>query len=354
MKPSHSSVAVGVTALAGALLAVAAFAQEETVAAAAPTTVGPRAAEIAAMAERSLLTRIVRAGDALVAVGARGHILRSQDGQQWQQLAVPVDGLLTSAYFLDAHLGWVVGHDATILHTRDGGTNWTVQHFDAVANQPLLDVLFLDAQRGFAIGAYGLFLETQDGGAQWTPVVAPIVEEQVHFNALVPLGNGSLLIVGEVGMLALSEDRGASWQRLVSPYESSLFAVVAEGERGAVIGGLRGNLYRSADVRAGEWTRIDTGTPQSVFGLAALPGGDIAVAGLNATLLRVAPDNRVQAVPLARAPVAAAPQGPPFVSLATEITDLELGAFSGVISHGEGLITVGDAGIRRWRLGAGP
>ena len=29
----------------------------------------------------------------------------------------------------NANVGWAVGHDATILHTKDGGKNWTIQQF---------------------------------------------------------------------------------------------------------------------------------------------------------------------------------------------------------------------------------
>lgn len=311
-----------------------------TAQAAEPADTAALAAEIAPMAERSLLTRVVRAGSRLVAVGARGHILVSDDAQQWRQVAVPVNSLLTAAYFVDAQRGWAVGHDAAILHTEDGGNSWTLQQFQPELNQPLLDVLFLDAQQGYAVGAYGLFLQTQDGGAHWSPLESPIAEEKLHFNALARLGDGGLVVVGEEGMLAVSDDRGATWQRLTSPYESSLFAVLAVGERGALLGGLRGNLYRSEDLRAGPWTRIDLGSTQSVFGLAPLADGSVAVAGLNAMLLRVQADGSV-------ARLAAADAG-------EAVNARELGALAGVIEVPQGVVTVGDAGVHRWPLANAP
>lgn len=303
---------------------------------AANTKVNP--AEIAPMAQHSLLTKLIRAGDRLVAVGSRGHILLSSDGQTWEQVKVPVDVLLTSAYFLDAQNGWVVGHDATVLHTTDGGRNWKLQNFNAEKNEPLLDVLFLDAQRGFAVGAYGLFLETRDAGVTWAPLVSPVSEAAVHLNSLVRLADGALLIVGETGMLGFSEDGGVTWTKLATPYESSLFAALPYGEKGALIGGLRGNLYRTDDVRAGVWTKIETGSVQSVFGLADLGGGRTGLAGLNASLMVVGADNTVQKIPLRRA------------SGKGEMTTQELGAFSNLAPWKDGVLTVGEAGIHFWSL----
>ena len=82
-------------------------------------------------AVHSLLLDVVNTGERLVAVGDRGHILYSNDqGQSWQQAKVPTRQMLTSLFFVDAQHGWVVGHDAQILATSDGGLTWTKQYED--------------------------------------------------------------------------------------------------------------------------------------------------------------------------------------------------------------------------------
>src|SRR5690606_40556522 len=130
---------------------------------------------------------------------------------------------LTAVTFADENNGWAVGHDAVILHTADGGETWTLQNFEPELEKPFLDVLFLDAQRGLAIGAYGLFYSTADGGQTWSEVETPIREDEWHFNAITRLNNGTLLIAGETGTLAMSTDEGLTWTALESPYDSSLF-----------------------------------------------------------------------------------------------------------------------------------
>ncbi|MDX1677500.1 WD40/YVTN/BNR-like repeat-containing protein, partial [Arsukibacterium sp.] len=127
-----------------------------------------KAAYIMPLAEKSLLTDVQKVNNKFfVAVGERGHILLSPDGNEWQQAIVPVQSMLTAVHFTDELHGWAVGHDAVILKTRDGGSSWQLQQFIPEEDKPLLDVYFRDNQRGIAVGAYGLFYTTTDGGDTW-------------------------------------------------------------------------------------------------------------------------------------------------------------------------------------------
>jgi len=247
--------------------------------------VKPMPSETMPLASRSMLLDVVNTGDRLVAVGDRGHILVSNNGKEWAQVATPVRSALTAVAFADAKNGWAVGHDAVILRTQDGGRSWALQNFQPQLEKPLLDVLFLDASHGFAVGAYGLFYETVDGGQNWAEVNADVRGEELHFNSITRLNNGDLLVAGEQGMLAISGDGGATWNKLTSPYESSLFGALALGEKGAVVYGLRGNVYTTRDPRSNSWTKVDTGTVASMFGGTATPDGGVAMVGLNGTVL---------------------------------------------------------------------
>lgn len=288
----NRTIAVALLA-AGALIAGPVAAQDE-----GEPSLGnlkPRAAEAAPLATHSLLLGVVRAGDMLVAVGDRGHILRSADGRQWTQVAAPAHATLTAVDFADAQHGWAVGHDGAILQTADGGASWTLQRYDVAQNQPLLDVAALDATHALAIGAYGLMLATADGGGNWTPVNAPaLLEEGLHLNAVVRLGNGALLVVGETGLVGLSADGGASWTRLRIPYEGSLFGALPVGQNGALVYGLRGNVLRSDDVRSGSWTPVDLGSVLSVYGGTQMPNGTIVLVGADGAIFLIGADGSVQ------------------------------------------------------------
>lgn len=267
-------------------------------------TAGPTAkakdgdAEIMPRAAKSLLLDVVDTGAGLIAVGERGHVLLSADGEKWTQSPTPTRATLNAIDCVDASTCWAVGHDAVILKTSDGGKTWAKQYFEPELEKPFLDVLFFDAQRGFVIGAYGLFKETLDGGNTWNEFTADIRAEEWHFNAITQLGNGSLLLVGEVGGIATSADGGATWVRQESPYEGSYFGVLPIGETGAVIFGLRGNAFISADAAKGGWKALETGTIQGLLSGTLLPNGDFLIVGNSGTVLRgSASTGLIQSIP---------------------------------------------------------
>lgn len=257
---------------------------EEAAAPAKP--VKPRKSEIMPLAPKSLMLGVANTGKVLVAVGERGNIIVSKNGADWAQVEAPARSALTAVAFADEKNGWAVGHDAVILHTTDGGKTWALQNFEPALEKPFLSVLVLDANNAIAVGAYGLYKKTADAGKTWEAVSGlDIQADEFHMNGIVKLNDGSLFIAGEQGLLGHSADNGATWKKVNSPYEASLFGALPAGPKGAVIFGLRGNAYFSADVAAGNWQKIETNTVSSFFGGTALPDGQLALVGLNGTLL---------------------------------------------------------------------
>jgi photosystem II stability/assembly factor-like uncharacterized protein len=275
------------SAAASASFALAACA---AVAPAAPAAVGtsdgPPAGERsipARLAAKSLLLDGAARGAVVVAVGERGHILVSRDeGATWSQSDVPTRALLTGVWMHDERLGWAVGHDETILRTRDGGATWELVRSEPGAERPLLDVWFRDAENGIAVGAYGAFLVTGDGGSTWTE--RPIGDDDFHLNQIAAVAGGPLYLAAEAGHLYRSDDEGASWIALASPYSGSFFGVLPLADGGLLCFGLRGNLFRSDD-RGDSWRRIESGTEATLMTGAELSGGRVSVAGLAGALL---------------------------------------------------------------------
>jgi photosystem II stability/assembly factor-like uncharacterized protein len=247
-----------------------------------PVSVRPRPAEIMPRAPQALVMGVANTGEHLIAVGDHGEILASNDGRNWAQLAVPVRSPLTAVSFVDAKDGWVVGHDAVVLHTADGGKTWTLQNFQPELENPFLSVLAIDKDHAYAVGAYGLFYKTEDGGGTWSEVSAPVIKDAgLHLYSIRKLGNGDLFIAGEQGLLVLSTDGGKTWNKQKSPYEGTFFGSVPVGAKGALLCGLRGNAFLTSDVRGGKWQKIDTTAPTSLFGCEAVDAGTVAMVGLN-------------------------------------------------------------------------
>ena len=240
----------------------------------------------APLASHALLLAGARAGDRLVAVGERGHILLSDDsGKSWRQVAAPADATLTAVAFADARTGWAVGHDAVILHTTDAGEHWTLQESAPEQDAPLLSLLIDGdpAQGGqvLAIGAYGQCLASTDGGVTWE--ARTVSDEDRHYYAAVTVA-GALVMVGEAGAIFRSEDKGRSWQPVPSPYAGSLFGLLGGGDNSLLAFGLKGTVLRSTD--AGKsWARQANVTTASLMGGKRLADGTILLVGDSGTIL---------------------------------------------------------------------
>jgi photosystem II stability/assembly factor-like uncharacterized protein len=266
-------------------------------------------AEIARLATQALLLDAAMAGSRMVVVGERGEVLLSDDqGQTWRQSEVPTRSNLTGVFFLNAQLGWAVGHDEVILRTEDGGETWTRQHFAPEKEQPLLDVWFADADNGFAFGAYGAILASHDGGRTWSEQIfepEPLVEKpatakseknkqdeydvegaanDMHLNAVARAEDGKLYLAAEAGHVFRSDDNGASWLELPSPYEGSFFGVLPLDPPSLLVFGLRGHLFRSNDAGA-SWQPIITGTTAMLTNGLRLDAQTIVITGLAGVLL---------------------------------------------------------------------
>lgn len=293
-------------------------------------------------ADESVLVDIAATGGRWIVVGERGHVLVSDDARSWRQVRAPTRVLLTAVAFNERGLGFAVGHDATIIRTRDRGESWSRVHHDPEEQAPLLDVIMIDGQRVVAVGAYGLYLESSDGGQTWIQRVlepgaldaaAQEPEEEFydyHLNDIAVAGSGRWYIAAEAGNIYRSDDDGETWLRLPSPYEGSFFGVLPmEGEK-VLLFGLQGRLFHSNDAGAG-WTRMETGTDATLTAGLRLPDGGALIAGHAGVLLTVVdPPGR---------PARARLPNRPAVSDAYLLEDGTL-------------ITVGDNGLRAWPAGA--
>lgn len=380
-KPNNRTRLAGALLLA-MLLPLAAQSQDEQAPAtddmaeeAAPAVADPATldAEMMPRASQSLLLDVVQTAAGYFVVGERGHILVSEDGQDWKQAPVPTRSTLTSITSADGVL-WAGGHDGVIVHSTDGGQTWarrrtqvwTPDYADPLDGVPVMDVLMVDGMTGFAVGAYAMFLETTDGGVSWSPrgiinydepepeaepapeaaaEQAPAAddwtfdasdleleaESDPHLYAMARTDEGHLVIAGERGAFFRSTDGGQSWERDRLPYEGSMFGILSFGGQHLLVHGLRGNVLESHDLGR-SWTTVETGVNTSLMGGHALADGGAILVGANGVVL-TRPDG-----------------DSPFTETRFEMANGETPNLTGVLPAGDaGFIVVGDKGAALFR-----
>ncbi|RLQ21356.1 photosystem I reaction center subunit IV [Seongchinamella sediminis] len=297
-------------------------------------------------AASSLLLDAAVAGDRLVVVGERGHILYSEDdAATWVQARVPTSQMLTRVYFVNDDMGWAVGHDGNVLLSEDGGVNWQVQRpglidqaqineqragrareavteleqqwsnaegdekedlatalddarwvmdnalekLDArVYAPPLMSVWFLDEQIGWASGGYGSLLHTTNGGRQWQDWAHELDNsEELHLNGIAGSADGSqLYIVSEWGKVFRSLNHGQTWESVETGYDGSFFGVLINPASGSVFAyGLLGTIYRSTD-QGESWEPLQSKARASLYGGHGAADGTLVFVGQGGTAVR--------------------------------------------------------------------
>jgi photosystem II stability/assembly factor-like uncharacterized protein len=234
----------------------------------------------ARLAKRSLLLDIHGRGERALAVGERGHILLSTDsGKNWRQTIAPTRRTLTGVFLIDDQVAWAVGHQSVILKSGDGGETWAKANAESDPETAYLDILFLDAKTGFIVGSYGKFLSTSDGGKTWAEAKQ---DNDPHFSHIIAASDGGLWLTGEFGTVWRSGDRAKRWELLATPYEGTFFGALPLAKGGAVVFGLRGNIFRST---GGEWQKIKSSTKALLHGGLALADGRFVLSAAAGRLL---------------------------------------------------------------------
>lgn len=274
------------------------------------------ATEVTRLAERPTQA-IAQAGDVLVAVGARGLIATSPDGQNWRQSLSPVQSDLLAVAFPTPEQGWAVGHDGVILHSTDAGRSWQKQldgrqagelfadyyaslqgepeliesvqsavalNYGSGPTLPLLDVWFADAQRGFAVGSFGTLVATRDGGRSWEPWLHRIDNpDLLNLNAIQGVGD-DVYIAAEQGVVFRLDPQTQRFEMTETGYEGSFFGLLGVGDS-IIAYGLSGTAYRS-DNQGEDWTLLHNPSGVSLTAGATLPGsGDFVLTNARGDLL---------------------------------------------------------------------
>ncbi|MBN1592241.1 MAG: hypothetical protein JW941_03205 [Candidatus Coatesbacteria bacterium] len=157
-------------------------------------------------------------------------------------------------FFLNANTGFLVGDNARILRTDDGGQNWSSLRSGISKKVRLKGVWFFDELNGLVCGELGTLYSTADGGRTWKRISVGGAElDGIAFAGRVGY------VVGLSGRVLVTEDRGASWTESERKTKRLLMAVDCAGEHHAWAVGLGGTILHTADGGA-NWEFQESGT----------------------------------------------------------------------------------------------
>lgn len=188
------------------------------------------------------------------------------------------DGLLLGVDFVSKKLGWAVGENGTILHTRNGGVTWEAQ---SSPTHLLFDVCIVAKDKAYVVGDRGTILQTHDGGTKWQAQDSRTAE---CFGATHFVSPQKGWAVAETGVILRTTNGGAVWQRQTSRTKQDLLAVFFIDEKTGWSVGSAGEIVHTSD-GGKTWSRQQSGVPYNLFDIHFISKQNGWVVGLFGTLL---------------------------------------------------------------------
>lgn len=150
-------------------------------------------------------------GDVFI-VGNSGTLLHTNDGgENWSNIDIGTTLHLRDIFFLSNSIGYIGADAANIFKTTDGGMTWANLNANTPVSGSVNKICFVNESIGYIAGL-SYFFETVDGGLNWTYV--PGFEpngENYQIQDLQFLDENVGYISGDVGLFFKTTDAGVTW-----------------------------------------------------------------------------------------------------------------------------------------------
>ena len=218
----------------------------------------------------------------LVALGAIAWLcvscssLDSLGYNPWEPIEIPTENTILDITFSDdGETGWMVGKDATILTSKDGGDSWEPLNLD-LGELPynLFSVDFF-GDEGWIVGKPSLMLHTTDGGEHWSeiPLSAKLPGNPL---SIVAVGPDKAEMATDIGAIYRTRDGGKNWKAAVEGAVGVVRSLNRFAPNGAYVSvSAKGNYYSTWTPGDRTWQPINHNSSRRLESMGFDPKGQL-------------------------------------------------------------------------------
>ena len=178
----------------------------------------------------------------------------STSSNPWQTLTLPTEAIFADIAFTDnPDRGWLVGTQASLFETKDGGETWEQKAIDLGAEKVSLSAVSFNGREGWIVGEPSILLHTEDGGDTWSriPLSAKLPGSPY---SIIALGDSTAEMVTDLGAIYKTVDDGKNWKALVEGSVGVARSIHRSSDGRYVAVSAKGNFYSTWEPGQTEWT----------------------------------------------------------------------------------------------------
>jgi photosystem II stability/assembly factor-like uncharacterized protein len=172
----------------------------------------------------------------------------------WKTLTLPSEAIFSDlAFTSNADRGWLVGTQAALFETTDGGETWTQQSLNLGDEKVTLEAISFNGDEGWIAGQPSIMLHTDDGGNSWAriPLSSKLPGSPLD---IIALGKSTAEMVTNLGAIYKTEDGGKNWKALVEGSVGVARSIHRSDDGRYVAVSAKGNFFSTWEPGSTEWT----------------------------------------------------------------------------------------------------